>query len=130
MSSERPHRTHIIFLTWRLTKTLQKPFLQNFHVVIKIHLSPPLEYEVMVSSIKRETTSLLHYTGKNKLKVFTWKTITPPFSKILLSSHASLCCDVTLARHIGQPRSRVYDSLLSRGEKKTKKQKTRESSNR
>ena len=28
------------------------------------------------------------------------------------SSHASLCCYVTMARHIGQPRSRVYDSLL------------------
>ena len=67
LSSERSHRTHIIFLTWRLSKTLQKPFLQNSHVVIKIHLPLPLEYKVMVSSIKRETTLLLHYTGKNKL---------------------------------------------------------------
>ena len=24
------------------------------------------------------------------------------------------CCDVTMARHIGQPRSRVYDSLLQK----------------
>ena len=31
----------------------------------------------------REISQLLHDTGKNKLKVFTWKTITPPFSKIL-----------------------------------------------
>ena len=65
----------------------------------------------MVSSIKRETTLLLHYTGKNKLKVFTWKTITPPFSKILLVARFTL-----LWRHDGQahrqPRSRVYDSLL------------------
>ena len=58
------HCTHIIFLTWRLTKTLQKPFSQNFHVVIKIHLPLPLEYEVMVSSIKRETTLLLHSRKK------------------------------------------------------------------
>ena len=42
LSSEMPHRTHIIFLTWRLTKTLQKPFLPNFLVVIKIHLPLPV----------------------------------------------------------------------------------------
>ena len=80
-----------------LTYTLQKPFLQNFHVVIKMHLPLPLEYKVMVSSIKRETTLLLHDTGKNKLKVFTWKTITPPFSKILLVARFTL-----LWRHDGQ----------------------------
>ena len=85
-----PHRTHINFLTWRLTKTLQKPFLQNFHVVIKIHLPLPLEYVVMISLIKRETT-LLHHSS--------------------CSSRASLCCDVTMARHIEQPLSRVYDFL-------------------
>ena len=102
-----------MFLTWRLTKTRQKPFLQNFHVVIKIHLPRPLEYKVMVSSIKRETTLLLHDTGKNKLKVFTWKTITPPFSKILLVARFTL-----LWHHDGQarqPLSRVYGpSLLLR----------------
>ena len=84
-----PHRTHTIFLTCRLTKTLQKPFLQNFHVVIKIHLPLPLEYEVMVSSNKRETTFYIFH-GKNKLKVFTWKAMTPPFSKILLVARFTL----------------------------------------
>ena len=78
-----------------------------------MHLPLPLEYKVMVSSIKRETTLLLHDTGKNKLKVFTWKTITPPFSKILLVARFTL-----LWRHDGQarqPRSRVYGpSLLLR----------------
>ena len=51
------------------------------------------------------------FTGKSKLKVFTWKTITPPFSKTLLVAPLT-CCDVTMARHIGQTRSQVYDSLL------------------
>ena len=36
LSSEMPHRTHIIFLTWRLTKTLQKPFLPNFRLNCRI----------------------------------------------------------------------------------------------
>ena len=63
-----------------------------------MHLPLPLEYKVMVSSIKRETTLLLHDRGKNKLKVFTWKTIlkTPPFSKILLVARFTL-----LWRHDG-----------------------------
>ena len=30
---------------------LQKPFLQSFHVEMKMHLPLPLEYEVVVSSI-------------------------------------------------------------------------------
>ena len=87
-----PHRTHIIFLTWRLTKTLQKPFLQNFHVVIKIHLPLPLEYEVMVSSIKREITLLLHSQKKVRSKCSPEKQQHRQFRKFC-SWHASLCCD-------------------------------------
>ena len=109
LSSEIPHRTHIIFLSWRLTKTLQQPFLTNFHVAIKIHLPFPLEYEVMLSLMKRETTLMLHSREKISSKCSNGKH--RHFRKFC-SSHASVCCDVTMARHIGQPRSRVYDSLL------------------
>ena len=103
LSSEIPNRTHIIFLTWRLTKTLQLPFLPNFHVAIKIHLPFPLEYEVMVSSMKRETTLLLHSREKISSKCSHKKQSHRHFRKFC-SSHASLWRDVTMARHIGQPR--------------------------
>ena len=55
------------------------------------------------------------FTRKNKLKVSTWKTITPPFSKILLVARRKphFCCDVTMARHIRQLRPRVYDSCVT-----------------
>lgn len=68
LSSEIPHRAHIIFLTWRLSLIPQKPFLRNYHLVIKTHLPLLLEYEVKRILDQNRSHIIASFTGKISLK--------------------------------------------------------------
>ena len=71
---------------------------------MKIHVPLQLENKKMKNLLDQMKLILaLSKWQKNVLKMTTQKSTTPPFTKIF-STHASLCCDVTMARKIGQPR--------------------------
>ena len=88
-----------------------KSFLRDFEAIMKIHV--PLQLENKMKNLLDQMKLILALSKwqKNVLKMTTQKSKTLPFTKIFLT-HASLCCDVMMARHIRQPRWRVYDSLL------------------
>ena len=65
---------------------------------MKIHVPLQLENKMKNLLVQMKLTLALSKWQKNVLKS---KTL--PFTKIFLT-HASLCCDVMMARHIGQPR--------------------------
>ena len=92
-------------------QTFKKFFLRDFEAIMKIHV--PLQLENKMKNLLDQMKLILALSKwqKNVLKMTTQKSKTLPFTKIFLT-HASLCCDVMMARHIGQPRWRVYDSLL------------------
>ena len=87
----------------RFATNVQKVFLRDFEAIMKIHV--PLQLENKMKNLLDQMKLILALSKwqKNVLKMTTQKSKTPPFKKIF-STHASLCCDVTMARHIGQPR--------------------------
>ena len=80
-----------------------KSFLRDFEAIMKIHV--PLQLENKMKNLLDQMKLILALSKwqKNVLKMTTQKSKTLPFTKIFLT-HASLCCDVMMARHIGQPR--------------------------
>ena len=78
---------------------------------MKIHVPLQLENKMKNLLVQMKLNLAHSKWQKNVLKMTTQKSKTLPFTKIFLT-HASLCCDVMMATHIGQPRRRVYDSLL------------------
>ena len=87
----------------RFATNVQKVFLRDFEAIMKIHV--PLQLENKMKNLLDQMKLILALSKwqKNVSKMTTQKSKTPPSTKIF-STHASLCRDVTMARHIGQPR--------------------------
>ena len=96
----------------RFAMNIQKAFLRDFEAIMKIHV--PLQLENNMKNVLDQTKLILALSKwqKNVLKMTTQKSITLPFTKIFLA-HSSLCCDITMARHIVQKCWRLYESLVS-----------------
>ena len=83
----------------RFATNVQKVFLRDFEAIMKIHV--PLQLENKMKNLLDQMKLILALSKwqKNVLKMTTQKSKTLPFTKIFLT-HASLCCDVMMSRHL------------------------------